>query len=181
MERSGHTGLALLFITPITAATALLSSAGWALLTTVIALSLVDIPDIDQNLPAIPHRGPTHTVWAAIAVSLFGAGVALSVLFHLLATPPAFLTDSLLLAAISPYLAALLIFISLLIVYLSHIIGDILTTGSAYYGMDIKPFAPVTEFSPQLRLFKSDSIAWNFSFFAAGAGVHLLVLFILVL
>jgi inner membrane protein len=33
------------------------------------------VPDYDQRVPGIAHRGPTHTVWFAALVSL---GVALA-------------------------------------------------------------------------------------------------------
>jgi inner membrane protein len=33
------------------------------------------VPDYDQRVPGIAHRGPTHTVWFA---ALVGLGVALA-------------------------------------------------------------------------------------------------------
>lgn len=50
----------------------------WSLELTVIgvglAVGLASLPDVDQPLSRIRHRGPTHTVWFAVLVGLL-AGV----------------------------------------------------------------------------------------------------------
>jgi LmbE family N-acetylglucosaminyl deacetylase len=33
------------------------------------------LPDVDLRLPLVPHRGPTHTVWFALAVAAGGGAV----------------------------------------------------------------------------------------------------------
>ena len=46
----------------------------FALLGLVLSMGLVMLPDKDQGIPLLPHRGFTHTIWFA---SLVGLGMAL--------------------------------------------------------------------------------------------------------
>ncbi|SNR49788.1 inner membrane protein [Halorubrum vacuolatum] len=46
----------------------------FALLGLVLGMGLVMLPDKDQGIPLLPHRGFTHTIWFA---SLVGLGMAL--------------------------------------------------------------------------------------------------------
>lgn len=181
MERSGHLGLALLFISPVTIIATILVSPVWGVFTTIIAISVFHIPDLDQKVPTIKHRGISHTIWAALALGSISGAIAFWATTRLYNNPPAFLTETLQFTPTSPIIAATIVSISILIVYLSHILGDILTTGSAYFGMDIRPLFPVSKSSFQLRIFNSDSLMWNILFFSIGAAVHGGLLYLLVL
>ena len=62
MYRNGHYGAALLAVAPIGA---VLTAAGLfelAVAAGVTAVALAVVPDLDQRVPGIAHRGPTHTV-----------------------------------------------------------------------------------------------------------------------
>ncbi|EMA17171.1 metal-dependent hydrolase [Haloarcula amylolytica] len=75
MYQNGHYGAALLFVAPIGA---LLIAAGFvelALMAGVTAVALAMVPDLDQRVPGVTHRGPTHTVWFGLAVGLLLAAV----------------------------------------------------------------------------------------------------------
>ncbi|MFC7131862.1 MULTISPECIES: metal-dependent hydrolase [Salinibaculum] len=80
MYRTGHSGAALLAYAPLGFATLAAGLADLALLGGACALALATLPDVDQRLPGVAHRGPTHTVWFALAVGgLVGAtGVAVA-------------------------------------------------------------------------------------------------------
>ena len=70
MYRTGHYGAALLVYAPL--GLLLLASGHEALALTGVGIVVGGsmIPDWDQKLPLLSHRGVTHTVWFAI---LFGA------------------------------------------------------------------------------------------------------------
>ena len=74
MHKVGHHGAAMLGYAPIIA----LLDPGhrWlAILGLPVALFAARLPDVDQRLPFVPHRGPTHTIWFALVLGL-GAMVA---------------------------------------------------------------------------------------------------------
>lgn len=79
MYRNGHYGAALLAYSPLgLLAVALgfpLAGVGGGLL----AIALAMIPDWDQRVPGVAHRGPTHTVYfagiVAVGTGLLAAGV----------------------------------------------------------------------------------------------------------
>jgi len=70
MHREGHVGAALLAYAPVGAVTLALGFDTLALLGAVGAAGLAMLPDVDQRIPGLTHRGPTHTVWFALAVGV---------------------------------------------------------------------------------------------------------------
>lgn len=106
--RTGHYGAALLAYAPVLFLLTARGAEELAALGAIAAVALSVLPDLDERVPLVPHRGPTHTVlfvalvagvlaavgwYAAGAVgfdpavlALFGAGVGvLGVGSHLLA------------------------------------------------------------------------------------------------
>ncbi|EMA19000.1 putative membrane-bound metal-dependent hydrolase [Haloarcula argentinensis DSM 12282] len=81
MYQNGHYGVALLAVAPVGA---ILIAAGLfelAVAAGVAAVALAMVPDLDQRVPGITHRGPTHTVWFALVVGAITApgAVALTI------------------------------------------------------------------------------------------------------
>lgn len=70
MHREGHIGVALLAYAPVGAVTLALGADTLALLGGAGAVGLAMLPDYDQRVPGVTHRGPTHTVWFALAVGV---------------------------------------------------------------------------------------------------------------
>ena len=68
MHRPGHYGAALLVYAPVGAFTLALGLDELALLGGAVAIAGAMFPDLDERVPGIRHRGPTHTVWFALAV-----------------------------------------------------------------------------------------------------------------
>jgi len=73
MYREGHVGAALLAYAPVGFITAAAGFRFLALIGGVAAVGLAMLPDYDQRVPVVDHRGPTHTVWFAVAVGVVGA------------------------------------------------------------------------------------------------------------
>lgn len=70
MHREGHIGAALVAYAPVGAVTLALGFETLALVGAVAAGGLSMLPDYDQRVPGLDHRGPTHTVWFALLVAL---------------------------------------------------------------------------------------------------------------
>ena len=85
MMRVGHYGAAMLAYLPVLV---VLGSTNRALSIAGLGGTLVGsrLPDLDQSVPFVPHRGPTHTVWFAAMVGLLTAGAVHS-LFPSLRVP----------------------------------------------------------------------------------------------
>jgi inner membrane protein len=71
MHRERHVGAAMLAYAPLGAVVLALGFDTYALLGAVVAVGLAMLPDYDQRVPSVRHRGPTHTVWFALTVGLF--------------------------------------------------------------------------------------------------------------
>lgn len=68
MYRTGHYGTALLVYAPMAF---LLQAAGFETLAAIGGATVVGgamVPDVDQRLPFVSHRGLTHTIWFALLV-----------------------------------------------------------------------------------------------------------------
>jgi inner membrane protein len=109
MHREGHVGAALVAYAPIGALIVGVGATGPAVVGGAIAFGLAMLPDWDQRIPFIDHRGVTHTVhfagvvggilglggvvfgitagiWASIALGVFGFVVgSLTILSHIAA------------------------------------------------------------------------------------------------
>jgi inner membrane protein len=75
MHREGHVGAALLAYAPVGFVLAVAGFRFLSLIGGVAAVGLAMLPDYDQRVPVVDHRGPTHTVWFAVAVGVVGAVV----------------------------------------------------------------------------------------------------------
>lgn len=73
--RPGHYGMALLVYTPF--GVVLSSHTHWtvAIGTGIATLALTPIPDHDQWIPFVDHRGPTHTVPFGVVVGGLTGGI----------------------------------------------------------------------------------------------------------
>lgn len=78
MYRNGHVGAALLAYAPIAAIVVAVGLEGLAIGGGAVAVGLASLPDADQRVPFVSHRGVTHTVQFAVAVGvLLGVGAGL--------------------------------------------------------------------------------------------------------
>jgi len=74
MHREGHIGAALLAYSPVGIVTLAVGFETAAVGGAVIAAGLAMLPDYDQRIPGIKHRGITHTVRFAGVVAVGAAG-----------------------------------------------------------------------------------------------------------
>lgn len=143
MYRDGHAGFNALLYAPVLPVASEYWSLRLALVGAVVALGVATLPDFDDPLPWIEHRGPTHTIWFATVVGVVaGLGTALAVP----GTSVAFAFG----AAVGT--AGVL----------AHLAGDVVTP------MGISPFAPVWRAHVSLGWFASKNPRINRSFLLIG-------------
>ncbi|ELZ17270.1 membrane-bound metal-dependent hydrolase [Haloterrigena salina JCM 13891] len=76
MYQVGHYGTALLAYAPLGTAVALAGHETAALLGALACVALSTLPDCDQKVPLVEHRGPTHSLVFALLVGAGLAGIA---------------------------------------------------------------------------------------------------------
>lgn len=149
MLRTGHTGLALLAVSPILAWWAdnglRLPLLAWV----AIALIAARVPDLDRRLPGVSHRGLTHTVWFVLLLPL-GAVVGLAI--HL--------------GASGPSAGGLLWwgFLAAVAGGLSHLLGDALTP------MGVRPLWPTSDRRLAVGLVRAGDPIPNYLLLLLGVG-----------
>lgn len=78
MHRKGHLGAALTAYAPVGFVALVVAPPTLALAGAAVAVGIAMLPDWDQKLPFVKHRGATHTVHFAVAVGgvfLFAGGL----------------------------------------------------------------------------------------------------------
>lgn len=73
MHREGHIGAALVAYAPVVAMVVAAGGEGLAIAGGAVAVGLSMLPDWDQKLPLVSHRGVTHTVhFAGVVGTILG-------------------------------------------------------------------------------------------------------------
>ncbi|ELY43942.1 metal-dependent hydrolase [Natronorubrum bangense] len=148
MYQLGHYGAALLAYAPLGTIVALGGHETAAAVGAVTCLALSTLPDCDQQLPAIEHRGPTHSVVFALLV---GVGLAsITALFIDVSSPAA-----------ETGVAAFAFVVGTLSIS-SHLLADVLTP------MGIRPFWPLSARHYTLEITRAANPLANYALFGAG-------------
>lgn len=148
MYRTGHVGIALLVYAPLGAGLLLAGRPDLAVLGEVGMVALATLPDYDQRVPLVKHRGSSHTVWFALLV-----GAVLGTAGWVLGGRPAAPADG--------ELAVFGFTVGTLSVC-SHLLGDVLTP------MGIRPFWPLWSRTFTLRLTPAKNPIANYGFLVLG-------------
>jgi len=156
MHREGHIGAALLAYTPVGGVALALGFDMFALVGGVVVVGLSMLPDYDQRVPGLDHRGPTHTVWFALLV-----GLVLGVVGGLAGR------ESGPLAVLG--LAAFGFLVGVVTIG-SHILADSLTPAG------VRPFAPYRDRRYSYDLARASNPIANYALLAVGAAAVVLVI-----
>jgi len=158
MYRTGHYGAALLGYAPLGVLLLLSGLSELAILGGVGAVTLAMVPDLDQRVPGVPHRGPTHTVWFGLLVGgVVGVGAGL-------AGSSQGIIEAIGLAVLGFLVGAVSV--------LSHIAADALTPAG------VRPFAPVRDRRYSYNVATAKNPIANYALLGAGvlvSGVALVV------
>jgi inner membrane protein len=123
MHRQGHYGVALVAYAPVVTVLVALDALALAGLGGLVVVGGAMLPDVDQRVPGVTHRGVTHTVWFALAVGIVVGAAGVAVGWE---RGPG---TSLALGGFGLFVGTLAV--------VAHLLGDVLTPAG------IRPFAPV--------------------------------------
>lgn len=80
MHRIGHIGTGILDYAPIGTVLIARDTISFAIVGGLTAIALSLVPDVDEYLSTLDHRGPTHTVWFVLVCAVVvGAAGSLAV------------------------------------------------------------------------------------------------------
>lgn len=159
--------VALLFYSPIVfgALTTDIATLPLVVAGAVLTSGLCMLPDVDQNLPLVKHRGITHTIWFALLVGgvlgggafvvVQGAGQSILVQW----IPADRLLGSPLAITVGWFFG-----VTGGLVVVSHLFGDWLTK------MGIRPWSPLWGHKHRLGITRADSTIANGVLYVLGAG-----------
>lgn len=148
MHKTGHIGAALLVYSPIGLLLLITGQEELAVLGGVGMVALATLPDSDQRLPFVPHRGPTHSLTFAAVLGLV-LGVAGFVLGEYVTAVP----------AISMGVFAFAIGV---LAVLSHLAADSITP------MGIRPFWPFSRWHYSANIVRAKNPIANYLLLAVG-------------
>lgn len=173
MYRKGHYGVSLLVFAPIAFALLSLGKPILAFLTGVPMLWLAMLPDYDQRVPFIRHRGPTHSLLFAglVGAAFAGAGFALGSASSFLGTGEVVAQIGL---GAQLGFAAFGFFVGSITV-VAHLLADALTPAGVNF------FWPLSGRTFSVYLTTADNTVWNYALlvlgvFATGASLYLSML-----
>lgn len=171
MYRKGHVGISMLFASIVI----VVAPIRVALLITGIIAVTERLPDKDQVIPKISHREYSHTLLAGGVVATLGAA---GVLLWTIAAGVR-ISDSLpevfgvATAVGTPLRLAGVVWIGILLGFVSHMVGDMITVGTG--GKGVQPIKPLSEWELPLGLCKASNKRWNKWLFISGQSVFLMV------
>jgi Predicted membrane-bound metal-dependent hydrolase (DUF457). len=152
MYRNGHYGAALLVVAPIGTVLIAVGLVELAVVAGVTAIALAMVPDLDQRVPGIAHRGPTHTVWFALVVGVIKSVATVAV------------------AIAGPVVSAVTGFVVGAGTIASHIAADGLTPAG------VRPWQPVDDTHYSLDVVRAKNPLANYALLGLGvAGAALAV------
>lgn len=147
--RTGHYGAALLAYAPVGFVVVAWGLQTLALVGGLLAVGLATLPDFDQRVPFVEHRGPTHTVWFVFLVAiLLGAIGGLAGRSEGLAATLGLGTFGFVVGAVAIG---------------SHVAADALTPAG------VRPFAPVNSRKYTYSVTKAKNPVANYLLLAMGA------------
>lgn len=159
MYRPGHYGVALLVYAPVGAALLLAQRPDLALVGGAAMLFLTPVPDWDQRVPLVSHRGSTHTVaFAAVVGGVLAGGVLAAG-----ATGDG--------GPGGASLAAFAFAVGTLSI-LAHLLADVVTPAG------VSPFWPLSGRHYSLGLARADSTVANYLLLALGIFASVAVVFL---
>lgn len=159
MHRRGHTGITLL----IGSGFFVLWGPMYGLIATGLMLHVMMLPDIDQRIKNVRHRGPTHTLAFALGMGIVVASTVAypAEICQEVAVRRGFLSGF----VIEPLNIWVFISGTVSSALVGHIAGDMITVGGGY---KIRPLWPLSDRMVALGVCRSDSDAGNAILLACG-------------
>lgn len=175
MYRPGHIGVSLLFASFLV----VILPVSLGLPMAAILLLTERIPDYDQDVDWLSHRGFSHTIWFATLVSAGFAVPVSTVLFvyhEYFFGEDALSIDFITNLLPAPSTAALVVGLGTFLGFVSHLSADVITVGEDEYG--VQPLHPVSDWEVPIQLWRADSRFGNLYLFILGAFVTAAVVYV---
>lgn len=147
MHREGHYGVNLAVYAPIAFVLVGLDLLQLALVGGGVMVALAMLPDYDQQIPFVKHRGITHTVWFALSV-----GAVIGVIGFLVGD-----------GAVQSLGYGVFGFLVGTLSVVAHLLGDVLTPSG------IRPLAPYDDRRVTFDLVKAKNPLANYGLLVFGA------------
>ena len=169
MRRRGHYGISFLAFSPLAFLLNASNAPEVALVGFLIVTGVTPIPDIDQRVSLVSHRGITHTVWFVIVASMIATAVTWAAALYVIQTIHGTLLTTSVPSLVLPAAGVgFLVALGLI----AHLIGDMLTPRG------IKPFAPVDDTKYAWDFTTAGNSTANNALFVAGLGAIGLAIYI---
>ena len=152
MYRTGHLGVALVTLAPVGTALVAVDAVGTASLAGATMLWLATLPDVDQRIPGLVHRGPTHSLLFATVVGVAGGAVAVAEV-----AGPLTRVAGVPFAVVAGAVGWLTV--------VAHLLGDVVTPAGVTF------LWPVSDRRRSLSLWTADSVVANYGLFVLGVAV----------
>jgi inner membrane protein len=160
MYRKGHSGIAL----AVASLTIMLEPTPAGVVAAALSILVEPLPDRDQTIYRVAHRGFSHTIWFALVVALATGGAAAVVGAALLEIPG--LSSTTLGVVFAPARVGSVVAVGTLLGILSHLAGDVITVGTGDYG--VQPLRPLSHWEFPVGLCRADSTLGNWLLLAGG-------------
>lgn len=148
MHKTGHIGAALLVYSPMGLVLLLSGLDELAVLGGIGMIALATLPDCDQQLPIIAHRGPTHSLLFALVLgTILGAA--------------GFVFGGAVVGISATTMGLFAFFIGMLAI-LSHLAADVITP------MGVRPLWPLSRWHYSANIVRAKNPIANYLFFALG-------------
>lgn len=161
MYRKGHFGIVLAVASLIVA----VEPTPIGVVIAAIAVVVEPLPDRDQNIKQVAHRGFSHTLGFALLVATVTGGTAAAVAHIALTQFPA-LSSTTFGVVFAPARVGGVIAAGTFLGILSHLAGDVITVGTGDYG--VQPLWPLSRWEVPIGLCRADSTLGNYMLLAGG-------------
>lgn len=172
MLQQGHLGVSLVVLSAVIVGITSIAapSVGVVLALAIGVVVTGNLPDIDQNIPFVTHRGITHTVWFAVGIGVTGASVAQGVR---LAVADVLGSDFPITIAVPPSVV-IASGVGCAVGVCAHLLGDMITPWG------VRPFRPLSDRRIRVKLTTASNSTANLALLilggmsAVGAGLYYL-------
>jgi len=158
MLRQGHIGVSLVLSSAVVYTAGEMNALFAGVYLCSILIFTEGLPDLDTSVPFVTHRGITHTLWFAIAVSVISGVVGGGTVLYLSETA---IWESVP-VEVSPLTVGIVTGFGGGLGIVSHLLGDLITPWG------VEPFVPLSDRKIRVKLTTASNTTANAAVFLAG-------------
>jgi len=158
MLRQGHIGVSLVLSSAVVYAAGKMDMLFVGIYFCSVLIFTEGLPDLDTSVPFVTHRGITHTLWFAIAVSIISGVIGGGTVLYLAETA---IWESIP-VEVSPLTVGIVTGLGGGLGIISHLLGDLITPWG------IEPFVPLSDRKVRVKLTTASNTTVNAAVFLSG-------------